>query len=217
MAKPQDTAATEIRTIGADQVFVERMHQIRGSLGLSVAQVAERLAGLGRPDITAYRIRHLLKGTTRPHLDLLFAIADALGIAPLALMTVPEDAPLAIEVAPGVQLSPVRYNAWVCGLRALPGDDEAVFAAHPPRTGGRVHRAGAAMDQALTLSKAIALRSGDTETAQELLAAERDELLGAVAGIGASDLPPEQQRAINVLRRSLGLDTDTDTDADAEA
>jgi transcriptional regulator with XRE-family HTH domain len=216
MATPQVNDLPEIRTISADQVFIERVQEIRGILGLSVGKIAERLADLGRDDITIWRLRNILNGKAQPNLDFVPAIATALGVAPLALMTVPEDAPLAVEVSPGVLLSPIRYNAWVCGIRALPGSEESVFAEHPPYTGGRVHRTGAAIDQALALSQRIAARFDDAEAAQELLAAERGELLDAVAGLDTADLPPEQQRAINVLRRGLGIDTTPEVESDPE-
>lgn len=190
-----------------NEVVVMRMRDIREAQGLTVNDLVERLADIGRPDITNYKIWNMQTGRVKPYFDVVLAIANALGISPLAFLTVPDDANIVIEVAPSIEISPTRFNAWSTGARPLPGGDEEVFAEHHPYGTGLTSRQGNPEERAQALVTRLTARLSAVNDVVAALETEAAEFAAGVQDLEGEDLPEEQRRAINALTRALGQQT----------
>lgn len=183
-----------------------RMRDIRKAQGLSVDDLVERLADIGRSDITNNRIWNMQAGRVKPTFDVVLAIANALGVSPLTLLTIPDDANVSIEIAPSVEISPTRFNAWATGARPLPGGDEEVFAEHHPYGTGLTRRQGNPEERAQALVTRLSARLTAANEVVAALETEAAEFAAGVQELTGEELPEEQRRAINALTRALQIE-----------
>lgn len=193
----------EHRVLSLDKAVVERMRAVRKSQQLTCHDLADRLADLGRGDITVNKIWNMQNGRLKPSLDMVFAIANALGVSPLAFLTVPDSEDYSIEVAPGVEISPSRFNAWTTGALPLPGADEAAFEEHQPHGMRPAGFQGTPEERTQRLVSKLATEAVPSDKISATLAAEVDMVASAVERITGEDLPEEQRRAFNALKRDL--------------
>lgn len=189
-----------------NEVAVMRMREIRKAQGLTVDELVDRLADIGRPDITRHRIFNMQAGRVKPYFDVVLAIANALGVSPLAFLTVPDDANIAIEIAPSVEISPTRFNAWSTGARPLPGSDEAAFAEFHPYGTGLTSRQGNPEERAQALVTRLTARLSAVNEVVAALETEAAEFAAGVQELDGEDLPEEQRRAIDALMKTLRSD-----------
>ncbi|MFG3342410.1 helix-turn-helix domain-containing protein [Glycomyces sp. NPDC048151] len=180
-----------------------RMRDIRKAQGLTVDDLVDRLADIGRPDITNHRIFNMQAGRVKPYFDVVLAIANALGVSPLTFLTVPDDASISIEVAPSVEISPIRFNAWSTGARPLPGGDEEVFAEYHPYGTGLTSRQGNPEERAQALVTRLTARLSAVNEVVAALETEASEFAAGLQELDGEDLPEEQRRAIDALMRTL--------------
>ena len=108
----------------ATRVVAERVREVRKRRGWTMAQLAERCAAIGAPQITENALENLeygRRGTRRAvTVDDLFALAVALDIAPVHLLVTPDE-----------DETSARRRAWVRGLDALDGDPRLYFSQVP--------------------------------------------------------------------------------------
>jgi transcriptional regulator with XRE-family HTH domain len=199
---PSEPAPT---VLTPNEVVVMRMRDIRKAQGLTVDDLVDRLADIGRPDITNHKLFNMQAGRVKPYFDVVLAVANALGVSPLAFLTVPDDANIAIEVAPSVEISPTRFNAWSTGARPLPGRDEEVFAEFHPYGTGLTSRQGNPEERAQALVTRLTARLHAVNEVVAALEIEAAEFTAGVQELNDEDLPEEQRRAINALTRALGM------------
>lgn len=120
----------ENTTTGA--VAAERLRAVRKAQGLSLREVAERVAAVGHPLILT-AIGKIENGDRRMDVDDLTALAAALGVSPATLLI-----PDAGEDNDQISVTGVRGDAadvwaWVTGKRPAPGvgdDDMMTFIRH---------------------------------------------------------------------------------------
>lgn len=202
----QDGPSEQAPTIlTPNEVVVMRMRDIRKAQGLTVNDLVDRLADIGRPDITNHKLFNIQAGRVKPYFDVVLAVANALGVSPLAFLTVPDDANIAIEIAPSVEISPTRFNAWSTGARPLPGGDEEVFAEHHPYGTGLTTRQGNPEERAQALVTRLSARLSAVNEVVAALESEAAEFAAGVQELDGEDLPEEQRRAIQALSRTLGI------------
>ncbi len=205
------SAESAPQVLGPNAVVVERMRAVRKAQDLSVHDLVERLADIGRNDITANKIWNMQTGRVKPTFDAVLAIANALGVSPLTFLTVPDDADLSIEIAPSVEISPARFNAWTTGARPLPGGDEDLFAEHHPYGTGLTRRQGTPEERAQALVTRLSARLAEASQVITALETEAAEFSAGVGELADENLPEEQRRAINALTRSLGMELPTES------
>lgn len=193
----------EHRVLSLDKAVVERMRTIRKAQNLTCHDLAERLADLGRIDITVNKIWNMQNGRLKPSLDMVFAIANALGVSPLAFLTVPDSEDYSIEVAPGVEISPSRFNAWTTGALPLPGSNETVFEEHQPHGIRAAGFQGTPEERTQRLVSKLTTAAVSSDKIAATLTAEVDMVASAVERLTGEDLPEEQRRALNALKRDL--------------
>ncbi|SDC96035.1 helix-turn-helix domain-containing protein [Glycomyces harbinensis] len=184
------------------------MSEVRKAQGLTVDDLVERLADIGRSDITNNKIWNMQAGHVKPTFDAVLAIANALGVSPLTFMTMPDGAEVAIEIAPSVEISPARFNAWTTAARPLPGGDEDLFVEHHPFGTGLPRRQGSPEEKAQALVSRLTARLAAVDEVIAALDAEAIEFANGVRELTDVDLPEEQRRAINALMRTLRIDSD---------
>jgi transcriptional regulator with XRE-family HTH domain len=206
---PSEPAST---ILTPNEVVVMRMREIREAQGLTVNDLVDRLADIGRPDITNYKLWNMQTGRVKPYFDVVLAVANALGVSPLAFLTVSDDANIAVEVAPSVAISPTRFNAWSTGARPLPGGDEEVFAEYHPYGTGLTSRQGKPEERAHALVTRLTARLFAVNEVVAALETEAAEFTAGVQQLAGEDLPEEQRRAINGLSRALGIDHPAESD-----
>ncbi|SDD86822.1 helix-turn-helix domain-containing protein [Glycomyces harbinensis] len=202
--------ADQSRSLSPAKAAVERIRDIRVALGLSIPELAERLAALGYP-FTENRLWNLASDRTKIHVDTLFAIAAALGVSPLALMTLPADQHTEIDVAPGVTISAERFNAWVTGTSPLPGADETPYVEHHP-FGAPIGRFQGSLDQrARALAFKIVSHADEAASTADTL---REEAHAFAASLLEQEPSPDLIRTAEALSRRLGIDVSAIDSAD---
>lgn len=155
-----------------------------GSRRLSAQQLADRCSELGY-DIPRSTLTNLENGRLRNiTLGELLVIARALEVPPLALATpVGPDAPLVIEVLPGVPVSPIEALMWIIGERAVPGTpdysrvDEVTGEAGAALMAARQHNA--LEFNAVAAARTLGRLLGDTSGNPTILAGARDDASNA--------------------------------------
>jgi transcriptional regulator with XRE-family HTH domain len=103
------------------QVLARRVKEAREQRGWSQAELAKQVEALGYP-LQRPVINRIEQGRTRAanaSIEDLFALAAALGVAPVYLL-VPLDDETALEVVPGVPVAPRLARAWIRGELPLP-------------------------------------------------------------------------------------------------
>lgn len=198
------------------QLVLDRIRAIRSAQGLTIPDLAQRLAELGYP-ITENRLWNLESGRTKLHVDTLFAIAAALGVSPLALQTAPDDEHTEIEPAPGVKTSVDRFNAWMTGTSPLPGSNERPYVEHHPY-GAAISRFRGDLEQR---TRALAIRiAAHAEDAASTAAAYREEAHAFAAALLEQEPSEDMIRTAEALSKRLGLDLSaisSDEPADSDA
>lgn len=127
-------------------VIAERVREVRGRLGLTAQQLADRLRDAGlqwdRGTVTK------LETGRRQNVSVaeLLALARALHAAPVHLLVPLDGRPY--QVTPNEVLGADRVRSWICGDEPLPGTDRRIFrtevpldeapAVHRARFGGRL-------------------------------------------------------------------------------
>jgi len=104
---------------------------VRKRLEMSAAQLAQRCAQIGAPELTESTIanietgrKHKSTGRRRRHVtvDELLAFAAALDVAPIHLLTSPDASEDdAYQVTPSVSVSTDKARGWIRGFWTLPG------------------------------------------------------------------------------------------------
>lgn len=192
--------------VSPTEVVVERMKEIRLARGWSVHTLVERLADIGRVDITENSIWNIQIGRSRLSLDFVFAIAAALEVSPSALLSVRPDSDVIVEVLPGVQVSAHRFNAWVSAVQPLPGGNDEIFASHHPY-GSAISRIQGGLDQrAQALAARMSTEPTSTEEIATTLTSEVEQLATELAELSRQgDTDHRQRQAIDAVHRRLGL------------
>lgn len=114
------------------QVFARRVREARERQGLTQQQIVDRLAELGLPmdRSTFVKLEKGERAATAP-LDKVFAIAVALGVAPVHLI-VPRDDDAEVAVAPKLTLPAAQARRWIRGFKILEGSDIGAYLAELP-------------------------------------------------------------------------------------
>ena len=118
-----------------------RVREVRIKRGLTAAQLAERCAAAGSPQITTqaiYKIEGQRESSTRPPrrvtVDELLALALALNVAPVHLLVPPDDSDAPYPVTSSFTESRFSVRAWIRGVGpAGPDADPREFGAEVPR------------------------------------------------------------------------------------
>src|SRR5260370_36781588 len=102
-------------------VVAARVREVRGKRGLTVAQLAERCAAIGAPQITVqaiYKIEGQRESATRPPrqvtVDELLALAAALNVAPASLLVHPDDIEPYSVTGAVIRVAP-EVRQWIRG------------------------------------------------------------------------------------------------------
>ena len=139
-------------------VVAQQVRHYRNARGMSAQNLSDACADLGLP-IHRSVIANFENGR-RAKLDLgeLFVIAQALDVAPIALM-LPDDG--CIEVGGGRSMERAEAVAWIAGARTPPELDE--LDAHLARAREFVTRAQGAVNHARVAADAMASGASDEE------------------------------------------------------
>jgi transcriptional regulator with XRE-family HTH domain len=106
-------------------VVAARVREVRGKRGLTVAELADRCAALGAPELTAqalYKLEGRRPGKLRPRpvtVDELLVLAAALNVAPVHLHVPPDGSDAPYQVTAEVSESRFRARSWIRGLFPL--------------------------------------------------------------------------------------------------
>jgi transcriptional regulator with XRE-family HTH domain len=121
-------------------VVAARVREVRGKRKLTVAEVADRCAALGAPDLTAqalYKLEGRRPGKLRPRpvtVDELLVLAAALNVAPVHLLVPPDDPDAPYRVTAKVTTRRFSARAWIRGIGPIdPDADPREFGAEVPR------------------------------------------------------------------------------------
>ena len=133
----------EIRTdpLTPGVIFGRRVREERERQRLTQDDVVERLSNLGRP-MDRSNLGRIERGDTTGQLDNLFALALALGVAPIHLMLPREEEEL-VAIAPKRTLAADEARSWVRGLKMLADSDPFAYFAAMPESDQRAVLAGA--------------------------------------------------------------------------
>jgi transcriptional regulator with XRE-family HTH domain len=122
-------------------VVAARVRQVRKRRNLTTAQLAERCAALGAPDLTTqalYKLegqRDVASRRPRPvSVDELLVLAAALNVAPVHLLVPTDDFDESYRLTAEVGVSASSARAWIRGvLPLLPGDDGREYWSEVPQ------------------------------------------------------------------------------------
>ncbi len=120
MPKSRDTTRTDVSRVVGRQI-----RWARDELKLSQAQLARRLKDKG-VTMRQVTIARLEGGQRRITVDEVFAVAAALGVSPLFLLSGSYTS-TPVPVLPGVEVTPNDMRFWLGDDRQLPGLDEDTF------------------------------------------------------------------------------------------
>ncbi|MBO3732762.1 helix-turn-helix domain-containing protein [Glycomyces niveus] len=201
MARPKSDSATPGPLTPSD-IVLRRIRTISESQGLSISALAQRLLEHGFV-ISDNRLWNLVSGRTKLHVDTLFAIAAALGVSPLALQTMPTDSDEEIQPAPGVQVSPSRFNAWMTGTAPLPGSSKSAYAEHHPYEAQLGRFRGDLDERAQALALRLASHADEAASAAEVLRAQALQYAAALLEGSPSE---DVLRSAEALSKRLGID-----------
>jgi len=109
-------------------VVAARVREVRGKRHLTVAELAERCAALGAPELTAqalYKLEQRRPGKLRPRpvtVDELLALAAALNVAPVHLLVPPDDPGAPYPVTSKITTRRFSARAWIRGIGPIDPD-----------------------------------------------------------------------------------------------
>jgi transcriptional regulator with XRE-family HTH domain len=122
-------------------VVAARVRDVRTKRKLTVADLAERCAAIGAPQLTVqaiYKIEGQRESTTRPPrqvtVDELLALAAALNVAPVHLLVSPDDYLKTYRLTSGTSETAVYVRHWIRGSLPLPDGDPREYFSEVPRT-----------------------------------------------------------------------------------
>ena len=120
-------------------ITAARVRKVRAKRGLTVAELAERCAAAGFPELTVQALYNLegrrsrTRRAARPvTVDELFALAKALQVAPVHLLVPPDTDDEPYSVTPEVTAPALHVRDWVRGYGLLPGDDRQLYLTEVP-------------------------------------------------------------------------------------
>jgi transcriptional regulator with XRE-family HTH domain len=118
------------QTRRASRVLGAQMREVRERRRWSLRELAERLAEVGHPmhHVTVAKIETGVRGVA---LDEVLALAYALDVSPLHLITPLDDAE-AVAVTDTVSAGAVEVRRWLRGQTPLPGQDERTYRTEVP-------------------------------------------------------------------------------------
>lgn len=174
---------TNTHILTAAQLFGRRVREERLRQNhLSQQGLAERLRKIGKP-LDRTMIGRIERGESTAMLDQVLALAAALGVAPIDLIT-PTDASVSVEVAGTLVVPGAVARAWIRGNAPLPGQPWATYLTGRPRTEVRelVRRL---LDRRLPSGNALALAAAGPWTDEERAQydAERERAITDVADL----------------------------------
>jgi transcriptional regulator with XRE-family HTH domain len=121
-------------------VVAARVREVRGKRHLTVAELAERCAAIGAPDLTAqalYKLEQRRPGKLRPRpvtVDELLALGAALNVAPDHLLVPPDDYSKPYRVTSGISERAIHVRHWIRGEIPLPDADFRDYFGEVPLT-----------------------------------------------------------------------------------
>jgi transcriptional regulator with XRE-family HTH domain len=143
-------------------VVAERVREVRKKNRMTVAQLAERCAELGVPELTEQAIYNLEAGRRDRRrqglrrravtVDELLVLALALHVAPVHLLVPTENSDAGYQVTPSVTVDSDQARAWMRGFAGLDGTDLRGFYFEVPAhelAGTEPHRARVAFEEPL--------------------------------------------------------------------
>jgi transcriptional regulator with XRE-family HTH domain len=108
-------------------IVAGNVKRIRSALGITQAQLSERLGQLGRP-IPIASVGKIETGDRKVEIDDFMAIAVALDVSPLALLLPETRRPNEQVIATGVTSDAVDLWLWGAGVAPLDAEDDGKFA-----------------------------------------------------------------------------------------
>jgi transcriptional regulator with XRE-family HTH domain len=122
-------------------VVAARVRQVRKRRDMTVADLAERCAAIGAPQLTAqaiYKIEGQRESSTRPPrqvtVDELLALGAALNVAPVHLLVPPDDFRKAYRVTGTLSEGAAHVRHWIRGVLPLHGAGHHEYFTEVPRT-----------------------------------------------------------------------------------
>jgi transcriptional regulator with XRE-family HTH domain len=120
-----------IVTTTPSDIVAKRVREVRRRRSLSVAQLAQRCAELGMPELTEQALYNLEAGRADKRgrrrravtVDELLALALALHVAPVHLLVPTENSDAGYKVTPNVTVDSDHARAWIRGFAGLEGTD----------------------------------------------------------------------------------------------
>jgi transcriptional regulator with XRE-family HTH domain len=123
------TVESDGPTMSVTQVMVAQLKRVRRRRDVTVVDLAARCAHLGAVEITQNVLHNIEAGRRTVTLDQLAALALALDVAPVHLLTSPPDG-RPVQVTPQARASSTTWDTWVHGKAPLPHQDERAFWAY---------------------------------------------------------------------------------------
>ncbi|WP_156937723.1 hypothetical protein [Haloglycomyces albus] len=185
-------------------LIAHRMATVMKQRGMTVRSLAERLADMGRVDITVHRLYNIHNHRVAIPVDVVLAVAAALDVAPLVLMTsATGEGDGSVEVMPSQQVSRERFNDWMTAQRPLPGADVEAFADHRP-AGMSVAAGHVSPDErAQALARHLSDRVAAAEEIMTTLKDEVTQFSHELADLDEADLDDSDERALRALQRLM--------------
>lgn len=122
----------EAQPVTPREVIAERVRQARIRHGWSARHLAQRLADLGMPSLDRSTLAKIEAGQRqRIGVDELLALATALSVSPISLLT-PVDDNAPYQVTPERALWASWVRAWIRGYRPLPFADRRMYFSEVP-------------------------------------------------------------------------------------
>ena len=115
-----------------EQVTAHRVRYLRGRHGWSQQDLADKLANFGMP-IDRAQIARLELGKRGISLDETMRLAFALSVAPVNLITDPEDDAEPMAPIPGAEYSPAETRKWIIGKLPMIWQDPRSYFMNVPR------------------------------------------------------------------------------------
>jgi transcriptional regulator with XRE-family HTH domain len=134
-SEPTATAAAEADqpaaagTVSVTRLLVTQLKRIRRRRDLTAPDLAARCAQLGAAEVTENVIRNIETGRRTVSVDQLAALALALDVAPVHLLSAPDtttDAP-PVQVTATITVPAQAWGPWSQGTAPLPETDERAF------------------------------------------------------------------------------------------
>lgn len=115
-----------------EQVTARRVRYLRERLGWSQQDLADKLANFGMP-IDRAQLARLEGGKRGISLDETMRLAFVLDVAPVHLITDPEEGAEPMQTTPGAEVEPWEARAWVRGQKPLIFQDPRSYFMNVPK------------------------------------------------------------------------------------